>query len=140
MFEYSVELKKDSNGSFQVSFPDIPEAHTFGSSREEALEHAIEALEVALSFYIDEGKDLPKASVKRGRAVVRPSLIAEMKLGIYESMKTGKIRKTELARRMGVALMQIDRLLNLTHSSRIEQLEAAYGALGKRVHVQLEAA
>jgi antitoxin HicB len=124
MFEYPVELKKDTNGTFQVIFPDISEAHTFGSSREEALNYAVEALEAALSFYIDEGKDLPKSSAKRGRALVRPSLIAEMKLGIYQSMRAAKIRKTELARRMGVALMQIDRLLDLTHSSRIEQLEA----------------
>jgi len=140
MFEYPAELKKDTNGTYQVSFPDIPEAHTFGDSRDEALEHAIEALEVALSFYIDEGKELPKSSTKRGRSVVRPSLIAEMKLGIYQSMRVAKIRKTDLARRMGVALMQINRLLDLTHSSRIEQLEAAYGALGKRIHVELEAA
>jgi antitoxin HicB len=140
MFEYLVELKKDSNGSYQVNFPDVPEAHTFGNNREEALEHAIEALEVALSFYIDEGKELPKSSAKRGRQIVRPSLIAEMKLGIYQSMRAAKLRKTDLARRMGVALMQVDRLLDLTHSSRVEQLEAAYGALGKRIHVELEAA
>jgi len=137
MFEYPVELKKDTNGTYQVSFPDIPEAHTFGDSPDEALGHAIEALEVALSFYIDEGEALPKPSAKRGRPIVRPSLIAEMKLGIYQSMRNAKIRKTDLARRMGVALMQIDRLLDLTHSSRVEQLEAAYGALGKRVHVEL---
>jgi len=140
MFEYPVEIKKDTNGTYQVSFPDIPEAHTFGESRDEALEHGIEALDTALSFYIDEGKDLPRASGKRGRSIIRPSLIAEMKLGIYQSMRTEKIRKTDLARRMGVALMQVDRLLDLTHSSRIEQLEAAYGALGKRVHVELEVA
>jgi antitoxin HicB len=140
MFEYPVELKKDTNGTYQASFPDVPEAHTFGDSRDEALEHAIEALEVALSFYVDEGKELPKSSAKRGRSVVRPSLIAEMKLGIYQSMRNAKVRKTDLARRMGVALMQVDRLLDLTHSSRVEQLEAAYGALGKRVHVELEAA
>ncbi len=140
MFEYPVELKKDTNGTYQVSFPDVPEAHTFGDSRDEALEHAIEALEVALSFYIDEGKELPKSSTKRGRSIIRPSLIAEMKLGIYQSMRAAKIRKTDLARRMGVALMQIDRLLDLTHSSRVEQLEAAYGALGKRIHVELEVA
>src|ERR1700722_14349102 len=140
MFEYPVELKKDSNGTFQVIFPDVPEAHTFGDSRDGALDHAVEALETALSFYVDEGKDLPKATAKRGRSIVRPSLIAEMKLGIYQLMRRAKIRKTDLARRMGVALMQIDRLLDLTHSSRIEQLEAAYGALGKRVHVELEAA
>jgi antitoxin HicB len=140
MFEYPVQITKESNGTYTVSFPDVPEAHTFGDTRDEALERAAEALETALSFYIDDAKDLPKASAIRGRPVVSPSLIGEMKLGIYKAMRDAKIRKTDLARRMGVALMQIDRLLDLTHSSRVEQLEAAYGALGKRVHVELEAA
>ena len=140
MFEYPVELIKDDNGSYRVAFPDVPEAHTFGDTKQEALDYAVEALETALSFYVDEAKDLPKASAKRGRPIVRPSLIGEMKLGIYQAMRQAKVRKTDLARRMGVALMQVDRLLDLTHSSRVEQLEAAYGALGKRVHVELEAA
>lgn len=140
MFEYPVDLKKDSNGSYAVSFPDIPEAHTFGETKEEALLHASDALETALSFYVDEGMDLPKPSARRGRVLVGPSLIGTMKLGIYHSMREQKIRKTDLARRMGVHLMQIDRLLDLTHSSRVEQLEAAFVALHRRVNVSLEMA
>lgn len=140
MFEYPVEIAKDTNGTYLVTFPDIPEATTFAETKDEALANAVDALEAGLSFYIDDNKDLPKASAKRGRSIVRPSLIGEIKLGIYKTMREGRIRKTDLARRMGVALIQIDRLLDLTHSSRIEQVEAAYGALGKRVHVELEAA
>ncbi len=140
MFDYPVEITKESNGTYTVGFPDIPEAHTLGDTRDEALMHAVEALETALSFYIDEGKPLPKSSAKRNSAVVGPSLIGTMKLGIYQAMRDGKVRKTDLARRLKCHLMQIDRLLDLTHSSRIEQLEAAYAALGLRVNVVLEAA
>ena len=140
MFGYPVELKKDTNGSWLAAFPDVPEAHSFGETKEEALAHAADALETALSFYVDEGKDLPKASARRGRVLVFPSLIGTMKLGIYRAMREQKVRKTDLARRMGVHLMQVDRLLDLTHSSRVGQLEAAYAALHRRVNVSLEMA
>ncbi len=140
MFEYPVDLKKDTNGTYSVSFPDVPEAHTFGDTKDEALAQATDALETALSMYIDEGRDLPKASAKRGRPIVCPSLIGTMKLGVYQAMREGKIRKTELARRLGWSLMQVDRVLDLTHSSRVEQLEAAYGALNKHVNISLETA
>jgi antitoxin HicB len=42
------------------------------------------------------------------------------------------VRKSELARRLNWHLPQVDRLLDLTHSSGLEQLEKAIGVLGKR--------
>ncbi len=63
MFQYPAEIKKDSNGTYRVSFPDIPEAHTFGYTR-------AEALETALSFYIESGQPLPRSSARRGKVMV----------------------------------------------------------------------
>ena len=34
---YPVTLTKDSNGTILVDFPDFPEAHTFGDTKDEAL-------------------------------------------------------------------------------------------------------
>jgi len=140
MFAYPVILERDSDGSFVARFPDVPEAITFGATKAEALEHAVDALETALSLYIDDSRPLPKVSTARGRATVAPTLIGSLKLGLYQSMKQRNIRKTDLARRMGVALMQIDRLLDLTHHSRVDQLEAAYAALSIKVGLSLETA
>jgi antitoxin HicB len=41
-------------------------------------------------------------------------------------MRAGKIGKAELARRLHCHLPQIDRLLDLNHASRLDQLEAAF--------------
>jgi antitoxin HicB len=46
-------------------------------------------------------------------------------------------RKAGLARAMGLNPRQIDRLLDLRHSSTIAQLEQALGACGTRVEVDL---
>jgi antitoxin HicB len=52
-------------------------------------------------------------------------------------MRAGRTSKTELARRRSCHLPQVDRLLNLRHGSRLDQLEAALRALGKELSVQI---
>jgi antitoxin HicB len=34
--EYPVTLERDDNGTILVSFPDLPEAHTFGEDESDA--------------------------------------------------------------------------------------------------------
>jgi antitoxin HicB len=55
-------------------------------------------------------------------------------------MRTAKIGKAELARRMNCHLPQVDRLLDLRHNSRLDQLEAAFRALGRRLSIQIDRA
>jgi antitoxin HicB len=58
---YPANLINDDN-KILVTFDDIPEAITFGKNRYEALIHAKDALDTALSFYAEHGLPLPKAS------------------------------------------------------------------------------
>ena len=53
-------------------------------------------------------------------------------------MQATGVGKAELARRIGCHLPQIDRLLNLQHGSRLDQIEQALLALGKRLTVSIE--
>jgi antitoxin HicB len=140
MWDYPVKLTKDSDGSVLVSFRDVPEAHTFGADREEALARAVDALETALAMYVEDGKDLPiPRRPARGQRTVRPSALAAIKLAVYAAMRQEGIRKTDLARRLGWHLPQVDRLLDLDHASRLDQVEAALAALGRRLVVNVAA-
>ncbi len=56
---YPVTLTPD-DGTILVTFVDVPEAITFGSDEEEALLHAVDALESALAVYVAENKPLPQ--------------------------------------------------------------------------------
>jgi len=47
------------------------------------------------------------------------------------------VKKTELARRLGWHLPQVDRLLDLRHASRLDQIEAAARALGRHIEVRV---
>lgn len=138
-FEYPVSLEKAAEGGYVVTFSDVPEAITQGEDEAEALVRARDALETALEFYTERGEKLPVPSkVKRGQRLVRPAALFCMKLAIYQAMRDEKVRKTELAKRLNSHMMQIDRLLNLHHESRMGQIEAALGALNRKMSVSVE--
>ena len=137
MFDYPVILTPD-DGTVLVTFPDVPEAITFGADTDEALMYAVDALETALSFYVDARKPLPVPSKpKRGQKTVRPSALECAKLGVYRAMTEQGIKKAELARRLGWHMPQVDRLFDLRHASRLDQIEAAARALGRHVEVSV---
>jgi antitoxin HicB len=136
--DYPVRLERDDNDTVLVSFPDFPEAHTFGDDEADALAHAPDALATAIDAYIKDRRDvpLPSAIVARHRVTV-PALV-EAKLRLYETMRAKRVNKAELARRLKWHAPQVDRLLEMTHASKLEQLELAFAALGKRLIVGVE--
>ena len=137
MFDYPVTLTRDGD-AILVTFADVPEAITFGVDAREALLHAVDALETALSFYVDARAALPVPSKARARQkTVRPSALECAKLGVYQAMTNQGIRKAELARRLGWHMPQVDRLFDLRHASRLDQIESAARALGCEVEVRV---
>lgn len=138
MFNYPVTLTPD-DGAVLVTFADVPEAITFGADEQEALMQAIDALETGLSFYVDARQPLPVPSkAKRGQKTVSPSALECAKLGVYKAMTDQGMRKAELARRLGWHMPQVDRLFDLRHASKFEQIETAAAVLGKRLVLSLE--
>jgi antitoxin HicB len=137
MLRYPVKLTKDTNETILVDFPDVPEAHTFGEDREEALLRAPDAIESAFMAYIDMRRDIPVPRAgRRGPFVTLPAL-TEAKLALYTAMRAAKVGKAELARQLNCHLPQVDRLLDLHHASRLDQLEGAFRVLGKCLSVQI---
>ena len=130
--DYRVELERDDNGTILVSFPDWPEAHTYGDTEEEALLRAQDALATAIDAYMKAKRPLRAPSYGPGPCVPVPSLtVAKMEL--YDAMRRRRVSKSALARRLNVHLPQIDRLLDVHHASRLDQLERAFEALGTRI-------
>lgn len=138
--EYPARFVRDKEtGGFVVTFPDVREAITEGESLEEAMRSAEEALELALTFYVEASKDLPQPGpLKRGMRMVSVPPLSEAKFMLYEALRSAGIKKNELARRLGCSPSQVDRLLDIQHKSKLDQLQAAFAALGKRlsIHVQ----
>jgi antitoxin HicB len=138
MLAYRVDLSPDSNATLLVTFPDFPEAVTFGEDETDALVRAVDALETVLAARIDDREEIPLPSPVAGRPrVVLPALTAA-KVLLYRAIREAGVRKADLARRLGWHGPQVDRLLDLDHASRLDQIEAALAVLGKRLSVELQ--
>ena len=136
--EYPVTLRPDDNDTILVTFPDVDGAVTFGATIAEALARAPEALATILEAYIKDRRPIPPPSSRRSKyRVTVPALVAA-KIALYEAMRGAKVGKAELGRRLDWHPPQVDRLLAMTHGSKLDQLEAAFRALGKRLVVAVE--
>ncbi|MBK7003167.1 MAG: type II toxin-antitoxin system HicB family antitoxin [Rhodoferax sp.] len=138
---YPVTLKTYPNGQVGASFHDVPEAHTAGNTEVQTLDRAQDALVVALSIYLDDGRPLPKPSkAKRGQRLVMVPPRAAIKLAIHQAMRDQSMTQAQLGERIGVDGKQVRRILNLDHESKLSQLEAALGALGLVIAVDIVSA
>jgi antitoxin HicB len=137
--KFPVILTPDEEaGGFVVTFPDIPEAITQGETLDEALDMAQDALETALEFYFDDKRPVPKPSGStRGQHVVvlPPSLSAKVLL--LNEMLAQNVRPAELARLLRTTPQEVNRLTNLRHTTRIDGIDSALQALGKRLEVSV---
>lgn len=132
---FPVELSADDNGTILVTFPDIPEAVTYGEDRDEALVNAVDALETALSAYIVDRRDIPAPSRAEGRDAVALTLLGALKVEVYRAMRARCWRKADLARAMGLNPRQIDRLLDLRHASTTAQIGQALAVCGRTAEI-----
>lgn len=135
---YPVSFKTYTNGQVGAFFADVPEAITVGASQVEALDRAQDALVVALSGYLDDGRAIPAGSKpKRGQpAVALPPRVA-IKLAIHEAMIDRGMTQAQLAERLGIDGRQVRRILDLDHESKLSALESALAALGLRADVSV---
>jgi antitoxin HicB len=135
---YPVKLTKE-DGRVLVSFPDFQNVHTFGDDEHEALARAVDALESMLIAMIEDRNEIPDPSPSKrgGKFIILPAL-SEAKVALYRQMRALGVGKAELARRLNCHLPQIDRLLDLRHGSRFDQIEQAFLRLGKRLSISIE--
>jgi antitoxin HicB len=139
MRSYPAILTSDSDsGGFTVTFRDVPEAITEGDTREEALLRAEDALESALAMYIAAKEPLPIASPAGASEVSVPlSGLGMAKTALYQAMREQGVGNAELARRLRWHLVQVSRVIDPRHASKMEQVEAALAALGLRLIVDV---
>lgn len=139
-YAYPYELEPQPEGGFTVTFPDVPEAITQGDSESEAAAMAEDALVTALSFYTDAAEPLPRPSPANGRPLAYPPPLIAAKLALHDAMLAAGTSNVALAKQLGTDEKTVRRLRDPLHQSRINQLDAALRALGKRLGIVVEAA
>ncbi|MFQ5775732.1 MAG: type II toxin-antitoxin system HicB family antitoxin [Kiloniellaceae bacterium] len=134
MLAYPVRLTSD-DGTVLVTSPDFAELTTFGEDKADALLHAVDAFEEAIAARMAAKEDIPPPS--RGRPLVHLPTQTSLKVLLYREMRRRGIQKAELARRLAWHAPQVDRLFDLNHASRLDQIDAAFHALGARIEVSV---
>ncbi|WP_162618056.1 type II toxin-antitoxin system HicB family antitoxin [Shewanella halifaxensis] len=133
--KYPVNIEKDGD-SFMVSFPDLPEALTCGDTYEESLDMAHDALITAFDFYFEDQRPVPMPSNTSKEVVsVPPSVWAKVLL--LNTMLETKVTQSELARRMGTRKQEVQRIVDLHHSTKIDRLADALAALHKQFTISI---
>ncbi len=136
MLTYPIHLEED-DGTVLATSPYFPELTTFGDDRDEALLRAADALEEAIAARIHAGQDIPSPS--NGEVRVGLPTLTAVKVILYQGMRDDGVGKAELARRLGWHLPQVDRVLDIQHHSRMDQMDAALGVIGRELHVSAPA-
>ena len=136
MLAYPIMLE-DDDGSVLVTSPDFPELTTFGEDQDETIARAADALEEAIAARIHDGKDIPRPTAGSVCSTL-PTLTA-VKVMLYQGMREQGVGKAELARRLSWHLPQVDRVLDIQHNSRLDQMDAALAAIGRQLEVSATA-
>jgi antitoxin HicB len=135
---YAVRIRKDSNDTFLVTVPDLPDAITFGESLDDAKLQAVDAIETAMMARMADREVIaePKAS---GRYYVelRPAVAA--KVALWNAMLQQGLGKAALARKLKWHLPQVDRALDVRHESTLSSLVEALAVTGNALSISVSA-
>ena len=61
---YGLILEPEADGGFNVIVPAFPEIHTCGDDRDDAIAMARDAIESAVTYYRDEGREAPPSDLE----------------------------------------------------------------------------
>jgi antitoxin HicB len=138
--EYPAIFEPAEEGGFIVRFPDFDWGVTQGDSLREAEEMAADAIRTMIRELIRQGKVVPRPSKPRGRKhrPIRLAALDAAKTELYLTFQASGLRKSDLARRLGIPKTTVDRLFDLDNHSRLDQMEAAFAVLGKRLSIGVE--
>lgn len=128
----------NEDGGFTVTFRDIPEAITQGDTEEEAREMAADALLTAMDFYFEDKRTVPAPSkaLKGERLIPLPASVSA-KILLLNEMIAQKVAPVELARRLDTTRQEVNRIIELSHATKIDRIEEALAALGKNLELSV---
>jgi antitoxin HicB len=137
--QYAACFEPAEEGGFVVTFPDFTWGITQGDDEAEAMKMAIDALSTMIHELIRNNEPVPAPGKHRGRKIrwIRLPALQTAKTELYREFLASGVRKAELARRLGIPKANVDRLFDLRHQSRLDQIEAAFQSLGKVLSIEV---
>lgn len=133
--QYPANITKGDQ-AFVVTFRDIPQAITQGYTYDEAIEMAEDALLTAMDFYFEDNRPVPSPSQpQKDEVLITLPVSASTKVMLLNLLLEEHVSQAELAKRMGIRPQQVTRIVNLEHTTKIDTVEQAFKALGKKLSI-----
>lgn len=127
-----------TEGGFVIGFRDIPEALTQGETYEEAVSMAEDSLLTALDFYFEDNRFVPMPSpAEKDDILIDLPASAFTKVLLLNAILEARITQSDLAKRMNITPQQVTRLVNLKHTTKIDNIACAFKALGKELCISI---
>lgn len=139
MFKYSASVSFDEDTEqFEISFRDFENLHSVAFNEDDIELEARDALTAMVGELIDSRIPIQEPSAaQEGEIVIHLPVLTCLKAALHNAMISTGTRKADLARKLNQKGPQIDRLLDVSHASKVETLEQALYLLGYEVSVSV---
>lgn len=139
MFKYSASVSFDEDTEqFEISFRDFENLHSVAFNEDDIELEARDALTAMVGELIDSRIPIPEPSAaQEGEIIIHLPVLTCLKAALHNAMISTGTRKADLARKLNQKGPQIDRLLDVSHASKVETLEQALYLLGYEVSVSI---
>lgn len=135
MLNYPAYIIKD-NDAYLVSFPDMENVITFGSSVDEALVHAEEALNGCLESDFERNFTIPDPSPVNGSNVYQIPVAPHIAVAIMLRKLRAERSQIDVARQLNISYQVYQRLENPRKANpTLKTLEKIARVFGKRVEL-----
>ncbi|RKR64013.1 antitoxin HicB [Yokenella regensburgei] len=139
MFKYPASVSFDEDtGQYEIAYRDFNNLHSVALTEDDIELEARDGITAFIGDLIDSRIPIPEPSTAlEGEIVLHLPVLTCLKAALHNAMISTGTRKADLARKLNQKGPQIDRLLDVSHASKVETLEQALYLLGYEVSVSV---
>ncbi|QNH64442.1 hypothetical protein H7F13_10310 [Proteus vulgaris] len=139
MFNYPAIAQFDEESeTYEITYRDFNNIHAVAYTEDDIELEASDILHVGLEEFIASKLPIPAPSkAQAGDFIVYLPLISCLKIALHNAMLETKTKKSDLARKMNLTSAQIERLLEINQTSKVDSLEQALYLLGYAISVSV---
>ncbi|EOG1982009.1 TPA: hypothetical protein ACXI1D_001937 [Proteus mirabilis] len=139
MFNYPATSHFDEESeTYEITYRDFDNIHAVAYTEDDIELEASDILHVGLEEFISSKMPIPMPTEPQsGDFIVYLPPISCLKIALHNAMLTTKTKKADLARKMNLNSAQIERLLDINQTSKIDSLEQALYLLGYHIAISV---
>ncbi|EPB6939210.1 hypothetical protein ACRRNT_000278 [Proteus mirabilis] len=139
MFNYPATSHFDEESeTYEITYRDFDNIHAVAYTEDDIELEASDILHVGLEEFISSKMPIPMPSEPQsGDFIVYLPPISCLKIALHNAMLTTKTKKADLARKMNLNSAQIERLLDINQTSKIDSPEQALYLLGYHIAISV---